>query len=234
MRFHVTRKQRLVATIAISGGFFVAELVVGFRTKSLALIADAFHYSKQTTPDSKQEDIKREHRGRDLGMLGVMIHVIGDAINNVGIIVAAVVIWKGEGNGRFYADPGVSLFIALSIMGSAWPLCKRAGHILLESMPPDLSLDDIRAEITKVSAVESVADLRIWRIDQRTMLATAHVIVTDDSVNSFNSMAAAIGAGLRPYGIQSIALQPIRQRPVTPAAVGHESASDISEVSKAA
>lgn len=83
-------------------------------------------------------------------MLGVMIHVIGDAINNVGVIVAAVVIWKGEGNGRFYADPGVSLFIALTIMGSAWPLCKRAGHILLESAPPDLSLDDVRAEITKV------------------------------------------------------------------------------------
>ncbi|WQF86032.1 Putative cation efflux protein [Colletotrichum destructivum] len=357
MRFHVTRKQRLVATIAISGGFFVAELVVGFRTKSLALIADAFHYmndligfavallavtlsdrksspetltfgwrraqvlgaffngvfllalgvsiflqaverfvnltfveepvlilkmgciglglnvlvmsflheshhghdhanekgqndrqpieeplgtggtssvnSKQATSDSKEEDIKHGHRGRDLGMLGVMIHVIGDAINNVGVIVAAVVIWKGEGNGRFYADPGVSLFIALTIMGSAWPLCKRAGHILLESAPPDLSLDDVRAEIIKVSGVESVADLLVWRIDQRTMLATAHVIVTDDSVNNFNSKATAIGAGLRPYGIQSIALQPIRQRPVTPAAVGHESASDVSEVSKA-
>ncbi|TQN72213.1 Zinc homeostasis factor 1, partial [Colletotrichum shisoi] len=309
MRFHVTRKQRLVATIAISGGFFVAELVVGFRTKSLALIADAFHYlsdrkpspetltfgwrraqvlgaffngvfllalgvsiflqaverfvnltceypcsrvteqttyvessrrrtrqndgesieeplgtggtssvnSKQATSDSKEEDIKHGHRGRDLGMLGVMIHVIGDAINNVGVIVAAVVIWKGEGNGRFYADPGVSLFIALTIMGSAWPLCKRAGHILLESASPDLSLDDVRAEITKVSGVESVADLLVWRIDQRTMLATAHVIVTDDSVNNFNSKATAIGAGLRPYGIQSIALQPIRQRPATPA-----------------
>ncbi|GJC78148.1 zinc/cadmium resistance protein [Colletotrichum liriopes] len=44
MPFRVTKKQRLLATIAISGGFFVAELVIGFRTKSLALIADAFHY----------------------------------------------------------------------------------------------------------------------------------------------------------------------------------------------
>ncbi|KAK1988445.1 cation diffusion facilitator family transporter [Colletotrichum cereale] len=335
MPFHVTRKQRLTATIAISGGFCIAELVIGFRTKSLALIADAFHYmndligfvvallavivserntsprtftfgwkraqilgaffngvfllalgvsillqaierfinlthvedpvlilimgciglglnvlvmsflhenhhshdggcesdqgegesieepvtvgctfpvnSEQTNPDSKEAKAEHRHGGRDLGMLGVMIHVIGDAINNAGVIVAAVVIWKGNGDGRFYADPGVSLFIALTIMASAWPLCKRAGHILMESTSPDVDLDDIRAEITKVPGVESVAELLVWRIDQKTMLATAHVVVADDSVSSFNSKARAIGAGLRPYGIHLIALQPIHR-----------------------
>ncbi|KZL80031.1 cation diffusion facilitator family transporter [Colletotrichum incanum] len=357
MPFHVTKKQRLVATIAISGGFFVAELIIGFRTKSLALIADAFHYmndligfvvallavivserktsprsltfgwkraqilgaffngvfllalgvsillqaverfinlthvedpvlilimgciglglnvlvmsflhedhhghnhgyetdqdegesigesvaggctslSKQTTSDPKEAKVKHRHGGRDLGMLGVMVHVIGDAINNAGVIVAAIIIWKGNGDGRFYADPGVSLFIALTIMASAWPLCKRAGHILMESAPSDVDLDHVRAEIIKVSGVESVAELLVWRIDQKTMLATAHVVVADDSVSSFNSKAMAIGAGLRPYGIHSIALQPInrlRTYSVTPDAVSRETASELSEVSK--
>lgn len=43
-RLTLSKKTRLVATIVISGGFFIAELVIGFRTKSLALVADAFHY----------------------------------------------------------------------------------------------------------------------------------------------------------------------------------------------
>ncbi|KAK1998961.1 cation diffusion facilitator family transporter [Colletotrichum falcatum] len=350
MPFRITRKQRLTATIFISGGFCIAELVVGFRTKSLALIADAFHYandligfvvallavivserktsprtftfgwkraeilgaffngvfllalglsillqaverfinlthvedpvlilimgciglglnvlvmsflhenhhghnggcesdqgeeesiqdsgavcrtfpviSGQTNTDSKEARAEHHHVGRDLGMLGVMIHVIGDAVNNAGVIVAAVVIWKGSGDGRFYADPGVSLFIALAIIASAWPLCRRAGHILMESTPPDVDLDGIRAEITKVPGVESVAELLVWRIDQRTMLATAHVVVADDSVSSFNSKATAIGAGLRPCGIHSIALQPIhrlRKGAGTPGAAGCDS-----------
>lgn len=44
MGLKLTHKQRLVATIGISFAFFVAEIVVAFMTKSLALLADAFHY----------------------------------------------------------------------------------------------------------------------------------------------------------------------------------------------
>lgn len=40
----MTRKTRLRAVIAISFCFFLAEISVGFYTKSLALVADAFHY----------------------------------------------------------------------------------------------------------------------------------------------------------------------------------------------
>lgn len=83
-------------------------------------------------------------------MLGVMIHVLGDAINNAGVIVAAAVIWKGTGEARFYADPGVGLFIALTIMVSAWPLCRQAGHILLESASPGVDLEELHAEAVRV------------------------------------------------------------------------------------
>ncbi|KAM3077019.1 hypothetical protein ACMFMF_004933 [Clarireedia jacksonii] len=39
-----SKSQRLTAVICISTSFFLAELSVGFYTKSLTLIADAFHY----------------------------------------------------------------------------------------------------------------------------------------------------------------------------------------------
>lgn len=42
--FHISRKTRLRAVIAISFCFFAAEISVGFYTGSLALVADAFHY----------------------------------------------------------------------------------------------------------------------------------------------------------------------------------------------
>lgn len=61
---------------------------------------------------------------RDLGVLGVLIHVIGDAINNVGVIISALVIWLANYPGRFYADPAVSTGIGLMILASAVPLGK--------------------------------------------------------------------------------------------------------------
>jgi len=57
-----------------------------------------------------------------LGILGVLVHVVGDALNNVGVIIAALVIWLAKPDSRFYADPGVSLAIALMIIASSLPL----------------------------------------------------------------------------------------------------------------
>ena len=55
-------------------------------------------------------------------MLGVFIHVIGDAINNIGVIIAALVIMLAKNDSRFYADPGVSVGIAIMILLSSIPL----------------------------------------------------------------------------------------------------------------
>lgn len=54
--------------------------------------------------------------------MGVLIHVLGDAANNVGVIIAAAVIWKTNYPGRFYADPAVSMAIAFMIFFSSIPL----------------------------------------------------------------------------------------------------------------
>lgn len=70
-------------------------------------------------------------KGHDLGLMGVLVHVIGDAINNVGVMIAALVIWLARYEGRFYADPGVSMGISLLILASAIPLGKQVKLCIL-------------------------------------------------------------------------------------------------------
>ena len=55
-------------------------------------------------------------------MMGVLVHVLGDAVNNIGVIAAGVVIWKVQAEQRFYIDPAVSCAIAVIIFVSAIPL----------------------------------------------------------------------------------------------------------------
>ncbi|PWI67234.1 hypothetical protein PCL_04396 [Purpureocillium lilacinum] len=337
----ISRKQRLIATIAISFSFFVAELIAGFYTHSLALVADAFHYlsdlagfvvalvavvvSERVEPPPKQYtfgwqratllgaffngvfllalgvsilvqaierfshitpvedprlvliigcvgfglnvivmsflhehdhghghghgreeghghsrelDIEEEemvlHRndfksaaqattshhehkhniakpsrsGRDLGMLGVLIHVVGDAINNIGVIISAVVIWKAEGEGRYYIDPAISVFIAIMIFLTAIPLTKRSGSILLQIAPGGIDLEDVKYDIESIPGVDSVHELHIWRLDQHKSVATAHVVVDDRTVENFGEKAKVIMECLHAYGIHSVTLQP--------------------------
>lgn len=63
----------------------------------------------------------KSNHHHDLGMLSVLIHIAGDALNNVGVIVAATVIWQTHYAGRYYADPAVGMGIAVMILILAIP-----------------------------------------------------------------------------------------------------------------
>jgi zinc transporter 1 len=90
--------------------------------------------------------------GRDLGMMGAFIHVIGDALNNIGVIIAALVIWLTNYDARFYADPGVSMGIAIMILLSSIPLVRNSGKILMQSAPLGVNSDDVKHDLEKASS----------------------------------------------------------------------------------
>lgn len=59
---------------------------------------------------------------RDLGMAGVILHILGDAVNNVGVVVVGVTIWQSDAPERHYADPAISAMVGMVIIGSCIPL----------------------------------------------------------------------------------------------------------------
>lgn len=181
--------------------------------------------------EHKHNELKGHHVGRDLGMLGVLVHVIGDAINNVGVIIAAVIIWKADGHARYYADPAIGVFIAIMILLTAVPLTRSSGSILLQIAPPGINIDDVKQDIEKVSlslpsfhghytqtkpqipGIDSVHELHIWRLDQRKSIASAHVVVDGRTVRGFADKAKTIMECLHAYGVHSATLQPESKEP---------------------
>jgi len=158
--------------------------------------------------DHRHQVIEPKGKGHDLGMMGVLVHLIGDAINNIGVIIAAAVIWKAKYEGRFYADPGVSMGIAIMILLSALPLVRNSGTILLESVPLGVNLDDVKHDLEKVEGVISIHELHAWRLSQNKALASAHVLTSNDSLTNFMNQARLINECLHAYGIHSTTLQP--------------------------
>ncbi|KAI4602491.1 hypothetical protein KJ359_009735 [Pestalotiopsis sp. 9143b] len=146
--------------------------------------------------------------GRDLGMMGALIHVISDALNNIGVIIAALVIMFTKYDARFYADPGVSLGISLMILLSSIPLVKNSGKILMQSAPRGVDFDDVKHDLEKIPGIESVHELHIWRLDQKKAIASAHVVVSEDNVTSFMENAKTVKECLHAYGVHSVTLQP--------------------------
>ncbi|KAL2218143.1 cation diffusion facilitator family metal ion transporter [Thermoascus aurantiacus ATCC 26904] len=147
-------------------------------------------------------------KGRDLGMMGVLLHVLGDAANNLGVIISALVIWLTHYEGRYYADPAVSMAIAVTILLSSLPLVRRSGVILLESAPNGVDLGDVKHDLEKIPGVVSIHELHVWRLNQQKSLASVHVVISDRSISSFHKLAKTINECFHAYGIHSATLQP--------------------------
>jgi len=152
------------------------------------------------------------HSHADLNMRGVFLHVMGDALGNIGVIATALFIWKTDFSWRNYADPAVSLLITVIILLSALPLCKAASRILLQAVPEHLSIDDIKDDISDLDGIVSCHHLHVWQLSDTKLIASLHVQVDFDFKHEgsarYMDLAKQIRECLHEYGIHSSTIQP--------------------------
>lgn len=181
------------------------------------------------TPGSAEgpndDDLHRDHKhaqpkpkhpkaghGHDLNMRGVFLHVMGDALGNIGVIVSALIIWLTSYSWRYYVDPGISLLITIIILCSAIPLCKAASRILLQAVPPGLSIDHIKDDIEQLPGVIGSHHLHVWQLSDTKIVASIHIQVDTEikgeGSERYMNLARQVRKCLHAYGIHSSTIQP--------------------------
>ncbi|KGO66504.1 Cation efflux protein [Penicillium italicum] len=159
----------------------------------------------------KPKDHKKGH-SHDLNMRGVFLHVMGDALGNIGVIVSALVIWLTDYKWRYYVDPGISLVITLIILASAIPLCKAASRILLQAVPPGMSIDHIKEDIERLPGVIGSHHLHVWQLSDTKIVASIHLQVDTEikgeGSERYMHLARQVRRCLHAYGIHSSTIQP--------------------------
>lgn len=144
----------------------------------------------------------------DLGMFGVFIHVVGDAINNIGVIIVGILILKLKSINRFYADPAASLVISIIIFASAIPLTLRTARILLEVAPKYLDLQAIESDLLSLPNVLSIHDHHIWHLSQSDLLATLHVRVPSTlTLTEWHTVEREMRMCLGGFGINHVTIE---------------------------
>jgi zinc transporter 1 len=146
------------------------------------------------------------HGHGSMNMHALVLHVIGDALGNVGVISTGLIIWLTTWPLKYYCDPIISLVITVIIFSSALPLVKSASFILLQGVPATVSLPDLRNKIRGVSGVLSIHELHVWQLSESKAVASVHVWVSKD--RDFMGIAADIRRVLHDFGIHSSAIQP--------------------------
>ncbi|KAF8005485.1 hypothetical protein OXX79_012225 [Metschnikowia pulcherrima] len=168
-------------------------------------------------------DQKKKKKQKSMNMEGVFLHVLGDALGNVGVIVTALFIWKTDFSWRFYSDPVVSLFITLIIFSSALPLCRKSCKILLQATPQNLDSNLIVEEITLLPSIKAIHDFHVWNLDEDFLVASLHLELNEQTPdsnihdtkgdgridkNAFVETVAQVREILFKFGVTSVTIQP--------------------------
>jgi cobalt-zinc-cadmium efflux system protein len=154
--------------------------------------------------DHKEGEDEHERGREDLNIHSAFLHVVGDAISSVGVIVAAILIWY---TGWQWLDALMSVLIGILILFSSWRVLKASLHILVEGVPEGLSVEEIRQSMAGVPGVKDVHDLHVWSICSGHIALSAHVTTANQPLAEGNDIMTELKKRLTRFGIEHTTIQ---------------------------
>jgi cobalt-zinc-cadmium efflux system protein len=112
----------------------------------------------------------------NLNLKGAYLHILGDMLSSVGVIVGALIITFTH---WYVVDPIISVLICLLIFRGAFGLVRDSVNILLEAVPRDVSLEEVERSLRSIAGVKDLHHLHLWTITSSIHALSAHVLVDD-------------------------------------------------------
>uniref|UniRef100_A0A8C3WYD5 Solute carrier family 30 member 10 n=1 Tax=Catagonus wagneri TaxID=51154 RepID=A0A8C3WYD5_9CETA len=138
------------------------------------------------TQNEPEEMMKREKKSEALNIRGVLLHVMGDALGSVVVVITAVIFYvlplKREDpcNWQCYVDPSLTVVMVIIILSSAFPLIKETAAILLQMVPKGVNMEELMSKLSAVPGISSVHEVHIWELISGKIIATLHIKCRQD------------------------------------------------------
>jgi cobalt-zinc-cadmium efflux system protein len=146
--------------------------------------------------DHHDHDADHEHAEGpgDLNVRSAWLHVLGDTLSSVGVIIAGLLMWW---KGWTLLDPLMSIAIGGVLFFGSGRLLKSGIHILMEGVPEGLHLSEIGQAMAAVPGVREIHDLHVWSLCPGAIALSAHVTVDGATWSDTSGTQAALKTVLR-------------------------------------
>lgn len=121
----------------------------------------------------------RLRKGTTINERVVSLHFIEDILGWIAVLVGSIVM-------MFFdvplLDPILSLAITSFILFNVYKNLKSAFIIILQGVPENINLHEIRKKLLALNGVKDVHDLRVWTMDGLYNVLTLHVVTNEQSL----------------------------------------------------
>ncbi|NXP61646.1 ZNT10 protein, partial [Chloropsis cyanopogon] len=210
-----TEKALLVLIIGVSGLFFNLLNYVIFMECCYCQAAPGDTETGDSPNDQKSpeegSEKKKEKKSEALNIRGVLLHVMGDALGSVVVVVTAAIFYVrplGDApcNWQCYIDPSLTIVMVFIILSSAFPLIKETSTILLQMVPKGVDMQLLTDRIAHVPGVSSLHEVHVWELASGRNIATLHVKCQTPS--DYQDAAYKIRKVFHEAGVHSVTIQP--------------------------
>lgn len=140
----------------------------------------------------------------DLNIKSAWLHVIGDTISSLAVIISGLVIYF---TGWRTIDLITGIMIGIIIILGGIRVIKEALHIFLELTPPDFDINRLVDEISSLKGVLGIHDVHLWAITKGQIAFSCHVYVNDQRLSELQCLRKEIEDRLKNKGIHHIIVQ---------------------------
>ena len=142
--------------------------------------------------------------GDNMAVQAAFIHILGDFVQSIGVLIAAAVIWAVPE--AHIADPICTFIFSVLVLFTTFNILRSAYHELMNGVPAHVDLARLAADMMTLPAVTNVHDLHVWSFGQDRLCLTAHIIVSGTEHDRAAALEAASALAAK-LGIRHSTLQ---------------------------
>jgi zinc transporter 2 len=155
--------------------------------------------------DSDDEEIglhdENEHSNTNVNLRASFIHILGDALQNVGVLIAGGIIFLFP---TFcIADPICTYIFSIIVGLTTIRILKDCIFVLMEGSPVAVDIEQLEKDLTAIPGVKEIHDLHVWSLSIGKMSLSCH-ICTDDPQKTLKKATKMIQ---KKYKIDHVTIQ---------------------------
>ena len=108
-----------------------------------------------------------------MNIRAAIIHIIGDIIQSIGVLIAAIVIYfKPEWH---IVDPICTFLFTFLCIFTTIPIFRDCVSILMEATPKDIDVVQCFEDVLSLDEVEEIHDFHVWTLSAGKLSMSGHV-----------------------------------------------------------
>ncbi|KAB2595897.1 metal tolerance protein 1-like [Pyrus ussuriensis x Pyrus communis] len=152
----------------------------------------------------KPKDGQGEKKQRNINLQGAYLHVLGDSIQSIGVMIGGAIIWvKPEWK---IVDLICTLIFSVIVLGTTISMMRNILDVLMESTPREIDASKLETGLLEMDEVVAVHELHIWAITVGKILLACHVKVRPEA-NADMVLDNVVAYIRREYNISHVTIQ---------------------------